>query len=154
MIVEERYEEDFEQVETVFIEIKGKQVPHFLESVRYGTDTLVKFEDVDDRDKAIIISAKPVFIRAEDIIPDDEREYELPESAFSYKEYEGFTLVDTENNVIGLIEEILELPQQEVAAITYQDREVLVPMTKHYIKNIDKINKSIVVDLPEGLLEL
>ncbi len=154
MLIEERFEEDFEHAATIFIEIKGKRVPYFLESIRYGMDALVKFEDINDRNAATAISAKPVFIRTEDIIPDDEREYEIPESALSYKKYEGYTLIDTEENVIGVIEEIIDLPQQEVAAVTYQNREVLVPMTRHFIKFFDSEKKTIMVDLPEGLLDL
>ena len=46
------------------------------------------------------------------------------------------------------------MPQQEMFAITYKKRELLIPVSKDYIVKIDHDKKEILMDLPDGLLDL
>ena len=71
-----------------------------------------------------------------------------------YKKYVNFEIHDKILGKIGIIEEIIEYPQQEMAAIKFQEKEVLIPLNEQLILTIDAENKVIEMDLPDGLLEL
>ncbi len=151
VFVEEMYEEDFDLCDTVFFNIKGKQLPYFVESIRIGNATIVKFEDVDSKEKAMEIQGKELSIRKVDILDADERT--LPASE-NYTYLQGYLLLDEEIGQIAIIEEVIDMPQQEVAAVTYQEKEVLIPLHPSLIVNIDKDKKEILMNLPVGLLTL
>ena len=56
---------------------------------------------------------------------------------------------------LGRLEEIFDHKGSEVWRImTPDDREVLFPVNEQFILNIDTDNKKIVIDPPEGLLEI
>lgn len=151
VFIEEEFEDDFLNIETVFLTIAGKNVPYFIESVRGGNAMIVKFEDVDSIEAAAKIAKKPILLRASDMIPEEEREYEAVDS---YSYLEGYMMVDKTIGQLAVIEEVIEMPQQEMAFIQYLNQERLVPLNDRFIVSVDDKTKTVTVDLPEGLLEL
>ncbi len=153
MKIEEKYIEDFLNAKVVFLAISGKKVPFFIEKVRFGNALLAKFEDLDSLQEAQMITSKEVFIREKDLMKEEDKLLEVEETLV-YKKYEGFLIIDSNAGEIGSIKEILEYPQQEMALINFQDRELLIPMNEGLIDEINKEEKQILMNLPEGLLEL
>ena len=152
--IEERYVEDFLKNERIFLDVKGTKIPYFVANVRGKGELILQLEDVTDRDAAIMLQGREVFLREKDILHDSERELEFEEETLEYQHLNGYTLVDQTLGAIGTIDEILEMPQQEMALVPYLGREVLIPLNPHYIRSIDHKARKVVVDLPEGLLEL
>jgi 16S rRNA processing protein RimM len=62
-------------------------------------------------------------------------------------------LVDAQAGPVGPIEEVLEMPQQEMALVRYKGRETLIPLNTHFIQRVDTERREVLVDLPDGLLE-
>lgn len=148
--IDDLYLDDFLDAETVFLELKGKKLPFFIENVREGNEVLVKFEDVDSKEAADALSGKEIFLRESDIVPLDEKGIEED----NYIQYIGYQIQDSELGLIGEIEDIIEYPQQMMAAVTYQDRAVLIPLNEAFIKEVQKGTKILLMELPEGLLDL
>jgi 16S rRNA processing protein RimM len=151
VFIEEEYEDDFHNTDTVFLVYAGKSVPYFVESVRGGNAMIVKFEGIDSIEAATRIAKKPLEIRESDRIPEEERVVEMVES-FDF--LEGYTIIDVSLGQIAVIEEVIEMPQQEMAVIQYNNNERLVPLNDRLIVSIDDKTKTITMDLPEGLLDL
>ena len=152
--IEERYLEDFMKNERIFLDVKGVKIPYFIDNVRGGGEMIVKLEEVDNRDTATLLQSRDVLLRQQDILPDHAREFEVEEEAgLEYAHLAGFMLVDETQGEIGIIDEVLEMPQQEMAFLKYKDREVLVPLNDQFIKSIDQQNRRVMVDLPDGLLD-
>lgn len=152
--IEERYLEDFMKNERIFLDVKGVKIPYFIDNVRGGGEMIVKLEEVDNRDTATLLQSRDVLLRQQDILPDHAREFEVEEEAgLEYGHLAGFMLVDETQGEIGIIDEVLEMPQQEMAFLKYKDREVLVPLNDQFIKSIDQQNRCVMVDLPDGLLD-
>jgi len=63
-------------------------------------------------------------------------------------------LVDENHGLIGIINEVTEMPQQEMAVLNYREKEILIPLHATLIEAIDTTNQKITVRLPEGLLDL
>jgi 16S rRNA processing protein RimM len=153
IMIETPFTEDFLKNDRVFLEIKGGKIPYFVEAIRGSDGNIVKFEDIDNREKALSLQSKPVFLREEDLIPDADRELDIPEEETLEFEYlTGFQLHDATLGLVGTIEEVLEMPQQEMAALHYHGQYVLIPLHTALILDINKNGKTIQMDLPEGLL--
>ena len=151
--INEQYIEDFLHSSVVFLKIQGKDVPFFIEKIHTTNSLLVKFEDINNRDAATPFTGKEILLREKDLIPDEERELEV-EEFLQFKKYEGYALIDKSAGIIGEILEVVEFPQQEMGVVDYQNREIYVPLNDNLIIEIDKGKKEILIDLPEGLLDL
>lgn len=149
--VEERYLEDLLNADIILLDIKGKQTPFFVEDIRVGNNIIAKFEDVDTPEGAMAIASKEIFLRESDLIPDDEREIEVDIPPFEH--CVGY-MIKNEGVEVGIINEIQEFPQQEMAIVTYNKRDIMIPLNQHFVKKLDDTNKVIEMELPEGLLDL
>lgn len=153
--IEGRYLEDFLKNERIFLDVKGAKVPYFVANVRGKGEMILKLEEVDSRDAAYALQSREVHLRVQDLIPDHKRELEIEEEeTLEYEHLTGFQLVDKTVGVVGQIDEVLEMPQQEMAFLKYKGRDVLIPLNGKFITSIDEKSKTVFMDLPEGLLEV
>ena len=155
LFIEERYLEDFLKNERIFIDVKGTKIPYFVANVRGKGEMILKLEEVDNRDAAFSLQSREVQLRVQDLIPDHQRELEIEEEEMlTYGHLTGFRLLDKTLGEVGVIDEVLEMPQQEMAFLKYKNREVLIPLNEQLITSIDEKGKTVLMDLPEGLLEM
>src|ERR1041385_6403019 len=132
----------------VFIDMAGKLVPYFVQSVKYQKNTAWLFlEDVDTIEKASKLVKRDVYLSSK-LKPKKKK------TEFTLKDLKGFIAIDENEGELGEILEIQELPQQFIATVNYQNREVLFPLNETIIKGIDLEGGEVYVDLPEGLLDI
>ncbi len=140
----------FENQEAIFIEVtKGKPIPFFIESCTAKNDTelTVKLEDVNTRESALRLISKNVWV--------NESEFNKLVDKNAPIALIGYTIFDDENEkVLGEIVELIEQPHQLLAKIYIDKKEVLIPLNESTLLEIDRKKKVVVVDLPEGLLEV
>jgi 16S rRNA processing protein RimM len=149
--VEEPFEDLLFQAERIFIEQKGGKVPYFIESIRGGGELIVKFEDVGNKEAAMPLQSRPVFLPTAEV----PEEALLPiDPVTIYAGLEGYALIDQTLGEIGTIESIIATPQQELAVLTYQGREVLAPLNERFVQTIDRDARQVKGDFPEGLFDL
>jgi len=152
--ITDQYLEDFTKAPVVFIEIKGKHVPHFIEQVRIGNDLILKMEDIDSKETAQELTSKEMFLQPKHILKIEEREFESSDEDLLFEKYLDFSIIDTNLGDIGKIEEIVEFPQQEMAVVIRNEKEIYIPLHDDLIENIDLEKQYIYMSLPEGILEL
>jgi 16S rRNA processing protein RimM len=135
-------------VKTVFLEQHGKLVPYFIESCsQRGDKAFVKFEDVNTPELATAISKSSLFL------PKSER----PKSGkgeFYDDEILGFEVHDKDLGILGHVEAIEQAGPNKLLSITFQEKEVLIPVNGPFILGINKSKKLITVLLPERFLEI
>ena len=78
----------------------------------------------------------------------------LPEKQFTYKDLVTYAVYDTQVGLIGELAEVAHLPQQWIGRIDYNGTEVLVPLNEHTVLEIIEDDKKLILELPEGLLEI
>ena len=78
----------------------------------------------------------------------------LGKDEYYFHELIDFEVEDKVSGKIGLVKEICNLPHQDLLGIQHPKGEVLVPINEHIIKKVDKSKKYILVELPEGLLDI
>ena len=143
--LEEAFEESFAQATVLFVKEKGNPVPYFIESVTDNKSWLLKLEDIDSPEQAKALSNQEIFLRAADV---QHVEAKLDATL------EGFFLEDVEIGKIGTILEIVEYPQQLIAIVGYNNKEVLIPLTEKLLVEIRPDEQVLLMELPEGLLDL
>ncbi|MEM8524079.1 MAG: ribosome maturation factor RimM [Bacteroidota bacterium] len=149
-LAEEAYLADLANASAIFVEESGQKLPYFLEEVQIGNATILTLEELETKEAASRLRGKEVFLRATDLLPIENRAFEV----LQYGKYEGFELQDKELGTIGVIEDIIEMPQQEMAVLNYKENEVLIPLNEDFISEILEEEKILKVELPNGLLEL
>lgn len=150
VFIEEHYEDVFLEQERVFLELRGQKQPFFIEHIRGGGDLIVKFEELKNREEALLLQSKAIFLPSQDV----PQGLEPASPGLEYAGTVGFMLHDRSAGQIGRIEEVMDMPQQEMAMVHYQGREVLVPLNSQFVQAVDPVAKTVTVDLPEGLLTL
>jgi 16S rRNA processing protein RimM len=55
---------------------------------------------------------------------------------------------------VGQVSEVVKLPGQDLLSVDKNGSQVLIPMVKQIIISIDVLEKKIVVNPPEGLLDV
>ena len=146
------YLEDFARAEVLFLGIDGRKIPFFVEAVRMDGPLLIKFEEKDTKESASQLAGKEIFLRELDLSFDEKRKNSVADLKFTA--YVGYILEDVNFGKIGTIKEVIEYPQQEMAIVLYKEKERLIPLNEHLVVRIDKDEQKILLDLPEGLLEL
>lgn len=150
--IDEAFWDDFESLDAVFLPSKGVPTPHFVEGLRGSfPDVIVKFEGLATPEAARLFSHKEIFARTKDLRP---AALATPEVADSYVFLTGFEASDLHAGPLGSIAEVQQWPSQEMAVFLQNDRETLVPLHPAFIVSIDKAQKTVVFNLPDGLLSL
>ncbi len=151
--IEANFLEDVLKSEVLFIEIGGQQVPHFVESFQDTEELVVHFEDVESREQAAKLVSRPVYLRPADIIPAEEKEIPL-ETIEPHLKYLNYYIEEVELGKIGQIVRIEVFPQQEMAFVDYDGREVMIPLHPSFVLREDVKQRVLTLDLPEGMLEI
>lgn len=140
--------EDISTVETIFVEVNERLLPYFVESISIkGSKAFLKLEEVDSQEGAQQISKSAIFL------PKASR----PRSgrgAFYDDEVIGFEVNDTEMGTLGKITEVVQAGPNKLLSVSYQEREVLIPLNSPFIEGINKTRKKITVSLPDGFLDI
>ncbi len=149
--VNENYLEDLVHSEVVFIPVQGKPLPFFVEGLRETNAILLKLEGIDSPADATAVSSKELLLRKQDVQTGSAAG---SSSGLKYSYCEGFTCFDQKFGEIGMIAEVLEFPQQEMAVVQFQGNNIYIPLNEEFIQEIDKSSKLIKLSLPEGLLDI
>ena len=133
----------------VFFEVAGKLVPYFVSTIKYpmANTAYLVLEEVDHIDKAAILVKKDLYL------PNKLKPVK-DESEFTLMDLQGFIAIDEIHGELGEITDVIEYPQQIIASVHYQNREVLFPLNAAFIKGIDIEGGEIYLALPEGLLDV
>jgi len=137
------------KLESVFLKLNENLVPFFIENLqpRPKNQALVKFLDIDSTEDASLLAGSEIYI-PKGIVPKSKNG-----QLFS-SDIEGFKVIDTQLGETGIVVTVLEMPQQSLLSIDFKGKEILIPIVEEIVKKIDRKNKTIYIDAPEGLIDL
>ena len=143
------YPEDYEEIDSVFVEIKGELIPYFVElfNLQKQSRVIVQLEGVDTMEKAQALVGTSLFMPLEALD-------ELEEGQFYYHEIQGYEILDKNLGILGTVRDVYSVATQNLIAFDYQGVEVLIPITDGIVLEADRANKQVRVELPDGLLEV
>ena len=135
-------------LKTIFVEMKKDELlPYFIESLksRKEDELLLKIEGIDTKEAGRPLLQKQVWL-AED-------EFHRFADASAPVSLLGFHIFHKGKD-LGEILEIIEQPHQLLCRIDINGKEALIPVHDQTLEQIDKKKKKVVVNLPEGLIEV
>ena len=135
-------------LETVFIEDKKDELlPYFVESIKIKSDDelYVKIEGVNSKESARILVQKQAWLVEEEF-----HKYAGKSAPISLL---GFHMIQGDED-LGEILEVIEQPHQLLCRIEWKGKEALIPIHEETLIKIDKKAKKVLVNLPDGLLDV
>ena len=129
---------------------KGSMLPWFISKIQWlaYNEGLIHFEDITTPEQAKQFAGSELYLSEKDASTYFKKEDE----GFDY--LTGYTAIDEETGVIGLIEEVIENPAQILLQVNRNGNEVLIPLVDDFVVEINEAEKEILLTLPEGLLDL
>lgn len=143
------YPEDYEELESVFLEQKGRLVPFFIalmEPLQKGR-FIIRFEDINTIEQAETLRNTAIYLPLDELP-------ELEEDQFYFHEVIGYQVIDQNHGPLGIVKDFYDMPQQQLMAMEYHNQEMLVPVMDEIVLRADHEAKQLHVKLPEGLLEV
>jgi len=139
----------YENLDAVFLDLGDKLLPFFIENslLQKGNQLRIRFEDINNEADADTILKTDVYLPL-DLLP------KLEGNQFYFHEIIGFVLEDVNFGEVGKITSINDKTAQDLFVIEKGDSEILIPMIDDFIKKIDRKNKKVIVETPEGLIEM
>lgn len=139
--------EDYAELDSVFVETKTGLVPYFFKVDNInGNKAVVTFEDLTPQE-AQALAGHDLYLPL-DLLP------ELTGNQFYFHEVTGFKVIDVEKGEIGIIQSIIEYPAQPLFSIMNGDKEILIPVIDPIIKKVDREQRTITIEAPNGLIDL
>lgn len=108
---------------------------------------LLKFKEAADR--TAVEKLRDTLLLAE-IDMDEEAQYE---DEYHVQQLIGCEVFDVQENKLGVIGDVLNLPGQDVLSIEGAKGEILIPFIHEFVPTVDIVNKKIIVTPPPGLID-
>jgi 16S rRNA processing protein RimM len=143
---------DFEEFSCIVVDIDGIFVPFFINSVRSkGAETdLLSIDGIEDEVRAAGLSNKTVYVLKSEV-----QDAEEDGDGFYADDFIGYK-VDVDG--VGVIGEITGIEDSTANYLfiveTADGKSQLIPVADEFITDIDQQTKTLVMDLPEGLLDM
>ena len=139
----------YENISSFFIETQTGLAPYFVKKSGLHKSSLLRvaFEDITDENDADGLLKKKVFLPL-DMLP------KLTGNRFYYHEVIGYDVIDKIHGNIGEVTGVNDNASQALLEIDYKSTQVLLPVVDEIIKRVDRTEKQLHVQIPEGLLDV
>ena len=140
--------ENYFDLKNVLIENEKYLIPFFIKKIKLHKPDIfrVKFEDIDSEELANKILNKDIYLPLSLLPP-------LSGKKFYFHEVVGFKALN-DNKIIGIIKNINDKSPQATFEIKDNDKIILIPIHDDFIIKINRKEKNIELNLPDGLLDL
>ena len=139
--------------EPVFLQLDGAPVPFFISdeglTVRNHTSYIVKFDYVDSQAQAERLLGCEVLLEKE-LLEEEELEDGQDDDIYQLI---GFGVKDEVSGASGEVADVADYSGNVVLTISIFGKEVLLPLSEIYIRDIDVEHGQILVHIPEELAE-
>ena len=139
----------YENLDAIFIDLNSTLVPFFVEKSQLHKSNLLrlKFDDINNEEDAEALLKSDLYLPL-DLLP------KLEGDKFYFHEIINFQLVDENFGHVGIVTGVNDSTAQALFEVDREGIEILIPINDDFIKKIDRVNKNITVNTPEGLIEL
>jgi 16S rRNA processing protein RimM len=139
----------FKGLEEVWVEYpNGRRLPFVIEEAwEHKGRIVLKFRGIED------INSAEGFAGCWVMIPIDQA-MALPEGTYFDHDLIGCSVEDIQGNLLGVVKDVLRITENSLLEVKGHGKEYLVPVVESICKSISIPEKRIIVDLPEGLMDL
>jgi 16S rRNA processing protein RimM len=143
------FPERFQPGTTLLWRRAAEERPLTVETARrHGSRILLRFEGIVDPVGARALAGGELCVDSALATP-------APTDFYYSHEIEGFSCEDVREGALGKAARLEETAAGPLLAIkTPAGKEALVPFVRPYVVEVDRVSRRIVLDLPEGLMEI
>lgn len=141
--------EHYHNIESVLLEIQGELIPFMIESLKIKNrfNLIISFNQYNADEVSSLINA-PAYLPI-NMLP------KLSGNKFYFHEVIGFDVKDKMFGMIGKVQVFYDNPGQTIMSVIHNDNiEILIPVIDKFFISVDRKNKTIEIEAPEGLIEL
>ena len=140
--------EMYNKLDSIFVEVNGLLVPFFVEKQQWQkSDT--KIMTFKNSTEALVEQSvgKNVFLPLSTLPP-------LSGKKFYYHEVVGYEIREEDGKSCGIIESINDQTAQNYFILNLAGKQVIIPLIKDWILEVNREEKFIKMFLPEGLMDV
>lgn len=139
----------YEHLDAMFVQVRNNLIPFFIESSQLHKSELlrIKFEEVDTEADADTLLKSELYLPLE-FLP------KLEGNKFYFHEVIGFKITDKNFGEVGTVKAINDSTAQALFEVDRDGIEILIPMNDEFIVEVNRETKTILVETPEGLIDL
>ena len=134
------YNEDSESLNSnsnIWINLNGSYKSFKLIYISPGKNNrIIKLEGIDSRDLSEDLKNKKIYISRKDF-PDSKDFYLI--------DIINFKVFDIDNNNLGIVIDVINLPTNNSLLIKYNNKEIMIPIIDDFIELFDFRNKEVIV---------
>lgn len=140
---------EYASLDSVYIDINGQLTPFFVEYIHLKPKSFatVKFEGVNSENDAKNLVRKNLYLPLTDLP-------ELSGTQFYDHEVVGFQVTDVNFGPVGILQTIIDLPVNPLIQVDNNGKEVLIPFVQGLVQKVDRENKVLTIQAPEGLIDI
>ena len=147
---EQEFEETFDELELLFIDIDGGLVPFSIEdeSLRMRNDqsAICKLIFIDTLTQAKELVGCKVYVFEDEVIESDDQGVAST--------LIGMIAFDAKFGEIGMIGRVDDFSGNLVITVNHPRAEIMIPLSDNVITSIDELKREIYLDCPNGLIEI
>jgi len=138
----------YKKIKQLFVETGNELKQFVITSASVSGDQAIYILDgISDMDVAATFKNHPVYLPLSDLPA-------LKGNKLYLHEAVGMRVVDAEKGALGVIDQVFDLPEQPVARVLFNGKEVLFPLIEPFIIKVDRASGELQVALPEGLIDI
>lgn len=139
----------FEEIEYVYAKMKKEEIRLDLVGIKYQKNNIIaKFKQITTIEEAQ--GFKNCVLLAE-----RQMLGELPEGVYYIADLIGCEVFDVNNRHLGKISDVFNTGANDIYAVSApQKKDLLIPVLKETVINVDILNKKVTVNLIDGLEDL
>lgn len=135
-------------------EMDGIFVPFFIQGYRFRSSEaiLLSFDDIDSQENAEQFCGKTLYFDRKCFTPDEEEEYDAEvEEDLGYI---GYTIIDKQLGELGEVIDINDQTANVLFIVDHEGEELMIPAADELVLEIDDEERTILMDLPIGLVNM
>ena len=139
----------YNKLESVFLEKKGVLIPFFLNYCKLTQKGFlhIHFEGYDKESEIKNLYKCGLYLPLS-LLP------VMEGNKFYYHEIENFRAIDSQYGEIGLVQQVVNESVHPLFSIIKGNKEILIPISDDIIKKVDRENKCLYLDCPNGLIDI
>lgn len=122
--------------------------PLRVESVRpFQKGLLVRFGGVEDRNQAEVLRGRYLLRPVEELEP-------LADDEFFHHQLLGMMVVTVDGEEVGVVDQVFELEPADLLEVRGPGGSLMIPFRPEIVREVDVEEARLVIDPPDGLLDL
>jgi len=138
----------YKNLKEISVAIKDQLVNYPIEEIVITDDKAnVAFKNIDNTDVAKLLQGCSLYLPLSSLP-------KLKGNKFYFHEVTGYEVYDKAHGFVGIVETVLDQAYQAILQITFDDKEILIPITEEIIKDVDREKKRFDFEGPDGLIDI